>query len=380
MALWFNPTAADADIAFFTTADPQPQGRSILYLESWRNLDGDAIRSDFENGLAAYDYDWSRIAAVVVDEPYWYYTGHTDESNPCRNPRDPRNEQIKQIAAQLEQAAAIVRDLSPTTRFWVNFSVHEMRWASDSQCPVAINDWYIDVASLDSYWGRFEDVAQPYYQWLRDHRASSYQQLALVPGTFYRAGADNQQVQASYLAGYFDYADTLNDSCNLPTGRVGVTGQWDGCPVWIVAGWAAGTYVEGKYEYRGAHDPTATTILAAWRDQLADPTLDPIVGVVEKYDPATRTLSGWAVNRNSLGVPQHIDLWVNGQHAASTVGDQQRMDIGDEYGVYKAGFSLTLPPNAGAGACTAAEVLAASPTADPHNQIALPSTVKPGSC
>jgi hypothetical protein len=377
MALWFNPTGADADIAFFRPVESQPQGRSILVAESWRNLDSDAIRSDFASGLAARDYDWSRIVAVVVDEPYWYYTGHTDESNPCRNPRDPRNAQITQIAAQLEQAAAIIRDLSPSTRFWVNFSVHEVRWASDAQCPVPINYAYIDVVSLDSYWGRFEDVVRPYNEWLRDHPASAYQQLALVPGTFYREGADNQQVQASYFAGYFDYANSLNASCDLPTGRVGVTGQWDGCPIWIVAGWAAGTYQEGKYLYRGALDPAATAILAAWREELAYPTLDPIVGKVEKYDSATRTLTGWAVNRNSLGVPQHIDVRVNGQHAGSTVSDLPRTDIGDEYGIYDAGFSLTLPQDAGASPCITAT---ASPAAGPPDQVSLPSAVTAGSC
>jgi hypothetical protein len=379
MALWFNPAGADADIAFFTEHDQQPVGRSILFLSGLWNpfLQGPG---EFASKLRAYDYDWTRIAAVVIDEPYWYHTGYTDRSNPCRNPRDPRNEQITQIAAQLEQAAAVVRDLSPATRFWVNLSVEEVQWASDAQCPVPINDWYIDVISMDAYYGRFEQVAETYYQWLCDHRATAYQQLALVPGTFYRPGKDNQQTQASYLSGYFDFANSRNESCDLLTGRVGVTGIWDGCEVWVVAGWAAGTYEIGKDVYRGALDPAATTILAAWRAQLAYPTLDPIVGAVEKYDPATRTLTGWAVNRNSLGVPQQIDLWVNGQQAGSTVGDLERTDIGDKFGIYNAGFSLALPPDAASGACTTAEVRAASPTSDPHNRISLPSQVKLGSC
>src|SRR5688572_29097634 len=100
MALWFNPAGAEADVAFFNEVDPQPQGRSVLFLEGWRNLDGEEIRSDFASRIAGYGYDWSRISAVVVDEPYWYYTGHTNETNPCRNPADPRNEQVRQIAAQ----------------------------------------------------------------------------------------------------------------------------------------------------------------------------------------------------------------------------------------------------------------------------------------
>lgn len=380
MALWFNPAGADADIALFTEEDAQPQGQSILFLGGWRNLDSDAIRSDFASRLAARGYDWSRIAAVVTDEPYLYYTGNTDRSNPCRNSRDPRNEQITQIAAQLKQAATIIEDLSPATRFWINFSVPEVQWAIDSLCPIRFNDVYIDVVSLDAYGGRFEDVAWPHYEWLQDNRATAYQQLALVPGTFYRDGVDNQQVQASYLSSYFAYADSLNETCDLPTGRVGVTGLWDGCAIWIVAGWSGATHAIGKHVYRGALDPAATAISAAWREKLAYPTLDPIVGSVEKYDPSIRTFTGWAVNRNTLGVPQQLDLWVNGKHAGSTVGDLYRADIGDEYGIYKAGFSLALPQDAGTDACSKAEVRTASPTSGPHNQVSLPVAANPGSC
>jgi hypothetical protein len=79
-------------------------------------------------------------------------------------------------------------------------------------------------------------------------------------------------------------------------------------------------------------------------------------------------------------VPQQLDLWVNGQHAGSTVGDLYRADIGNEYGIYEAGFSLTLPQDAGSDACIKAEVRAASPTSSPHNQISLPSATKPDSC
>jgi hypothetical protein len=380
MGLWFNPAGADADVAFFSDEDAQPQGRSVLFLGGWRNPDGHAIQSDFAAELAARGYDWSRIAAVVVDEPYLYYTGNTDRSNPCSDPNDPRNEQIAQIASQLEQAAAILRDLSPTTRYWVNFSVPEMQWAADSRCPVRINQWYIDVISLDAYGGRFEDVAWPHYEWLQANRATPYQQLALVPGTFYREGVDNQHVQASYLSSYFAYADSLNESCDLPAGRVGVTGLWDGCAIWIVAGWSGATHSIGKHVYRGALDPAATAISAAWREKLAYPTLDPILGSVEKYDPATRTFTGWAVNRNTRGVPQQIELWVNGHHADSTVGALYRADIGDEYGIYEAGFSVALPQDAASDACIKAEIRTASPTSDPRNQVSLPSNVRADSC
>jgi hypothetical protein len=380
MGLWFNPAGADADVAFFTEADAQPQGRSILFLEGWRNLESDALRSDFASRLSARNYDWSRIAAVVADEPYMYYTGNTDRSNPCKDSRDPRNQQITQIAAQLKQAAAVVAEWSPATRFWINFSVPEVQWQMDSLCPIPFNDSYVDVVSLDAYGGRFEDVAWSYYEWLLENRATAHQQLALVPGTFYREGVDNQQVQASYLSSYFAYANSLNESCDLPAGRVGVTGLWDGCPIWIVAGWSGATHRLGKHVYRGALDPAATAISAAWREELARPTLDPIVGSVENYNRTTRTFTGWAVNRNTLGVPQQIELWVNGKPAGSTVGALYRADIGDEFGVYEAGFSLTLPQDAGPDTCVRAEIRTVSPTSEPHNQASLPSAVNPGSC
>ena len=54
-------TAANVDIPIFTQGvfryDPQPPGRSIVWLPPDANLD-------------QYNFDWSRIAAVYVDEPY----------------------------------------------------------------------------------------------------------------------------------------------------------------------------------------------------------------------------------------------------------------------------------------------------------------------
>jgi len=36
----------------------------------------------------------------------------------------------------------------------------------------------------------------------------------------------------SFTRGYFAYANSMNQQCNLPMGPIGSTGTHDGCPVW----------------------------------------------------------------------------------------------------------------------------------------------------
>jgi hypothetical protein len=374
MALWDNPAGVDADLAFFSEGQVQPSSRSILFVWSWWEPNAET-NPNFARALADKNYDWSRIVAVVIDEPYWFNTGNTDWSNPCRNPGDPRNAQVARTATQLADAAAVIRDISPSTRLWINFSVPEIQWASDHGCPIHINQWYIDVISLDSYWGTFRNVVRPHYDWLYDNRATPYQQFALVPGTFFRDGVDDQDLRAWYLQGYFDYAKTSNQRCELPLGRVGITGNWDGCLVWLIAGWPASSPQGDQIVWRGALDPLSSSISATWRTQLANPKLDPMLGHVELYNASTRTFAGWAINRNTTGQPPYIDLWVDGQHWGTTVANQYRPNIGDLYGVYEAGFSFTIPQQYVDGRCRRAQIYAVAPTAEPHNHVLLPSAV-----
>jgi len=67
------------------------------------------------------------------------------------------------------------------------------------------------------------------------------QQIALVPGVF--SAPVNQY---GLLQDYFDYADQWNEVCDLPLGSRGVTGLYDGCRIWIVAGWLADNYTDPK--------------------------------------------------------------------------------------------------------------------------------------
>lgn len=380
MALWDNAESIDADLAFFTEGQPQPAVRSILRVGSWWNQYSES-NSTFGQKLAGHQYDWSRIAAVLIDEPYWYNTGARDRTNPCGNSADPRNQQIARTAAQLADAAAVISDLSPSTRFWVNFSVPEMQWASDSACPIAINQPYIDVVSLDSYWGTFENVARPYYDWLSDNRATPYQQFALIPGTFFRSDIDDPYLQASYLQGYFDYARAANRRCDLPVGRVGVTGNWDGCPIWLVLGWLASSpQLSDGQVWRGVLDPLSSVIATEWKAQLAHPKLDPILGLVESFDASTRTFTGWAISRNSTGAPLHIEVWVGDELYGETIAAHHRADVGDLYGRYEAGFSFAIPDEYVDGRCYSTRIYAVSQTGEPRNRTMLPSATQSSIC
>jgi hypothetical protein len=108
----------------------------------------------------------------------------------------------------------------------VNFSREEVELIMNG-CP--FNRPYIDVVSLDIYHRLFDDVSV-YYEYLIDHPATPYQQLAFIPGTF----TDQQQnaVRAkTFLADFLFAADLYNAHCDLPLGPTGVTGMYDGCRV-----------------------------------------------------------------------------------------------------------------------------------------------------
>jgi hypothetical protein len=235
--------------------DAQPNVRSVV----WLPPDAD---------LSVLDIEWARIVAVYVDEPYRLLINQVSSCNPTQSPA------ITARAAALENLAANVRARAPKARFWVNFSREEVELIMNG-CP--FNRPYIDVVSLDIYHRLFDDVSV-YYEYLIDHPATPYQQLAFIPGTF----TDQQQnaVRAkTFLADFLFAADLYNAHCDLPLGPTGVTGMYDGCRVWMVAGWIGG--VQSPGDAPGIHPidhPDSRILFDYWQAQAAIPRINPSGG------------------------------------------------------------------------------------------------------
>ncbi|MFL6600231.1 MAG: hypothetical protein ACJ8R9_02790 [Steroidobacteraceae bacterium] len=268
MALWVNPgspipTSADTDILSFYEGQEQPAGRSIMILVSW-----------LTDPLPAGRYDWSRIVAVEVDEPYSSLRLGTATCQWDATAWDQINQRQQILAAR----ATELESLAPFARFWVNFTDLEVTWMMggwdssqpEDNCPVPLNKSYIDVISVDIYGRQFGANVKWAYDWFLNNRATPHQQVALIPGTFYGAGV-SADAAASYLPGYFDYANSANQHCDLPLGDRGITGNFDRCPVWIVMGWLSGNYPPGTTQYVGELDPTAGKIQDKWRGELGLP-------------------------------------------------------------------------------------------------------------
>lgn len=274
MALWGNEFSppVDADMAFFNEGDTQPQSptRSVLRFVPFSNppvRDQDPVTH--WNKLIqlplpskpTYRYDLNRIDAVVIDEPYLKAIGFAQSGPLWQNPcHDNRFQAVLNAHQQLQALAQAVKVTTPTTRFWINFSEPEVQWMLDPNCPLNLSGPFVDVVSMDKYLVPFAgpcqvtltqpaSCVQPYYDWIVSHRASSSQQIAVLPGTFVRFDANHKQLddpqkQADLLAGFFSYAMTLNQSCILPRESVGTTGRFDGCLVWVVMGFP-GTNFQG---------------------------------------------------------------------------------------------------------------------------------------
>ena len=233
---------------------------------------------------------------MLVDEPY-LVVGQSDWENPCDD-GDPRLPDMVRMQRYLIIMAAAVREFAPLkTRFWVNFSEPEILWMRAENCPFRINDWYMDVVSMDIYEVPFNNQVRSHYDWLFANRPTAYQQLALIPGTFrvYGANVVNATLAADWVSQYFDYANHMNASCTLPIGRTGVTKSFDGCPIWLVAGFSgdANTHQE---QSPGVHwvsllDPSSFWIRGRWRAQLTIPTKNNLLGRVDTYDILRRTSS-----------------------------------------------------------------------------------------
>jgi hypothetical protein len=276
MALWNSddPTLSELGWLDYNQAQPPAPRRSVFFIppsalsspesapgagdQGWvEKYDNaaeaelparDAVVRDAVTALLKQmERDWSRIDAVVIDEPFLAAVKSNASSNPCADRALFRRVQMMQRV--LMNAAAVVRGLegAEKTRFWVNFSEPEIDWMNSGVCnPVRFNEWYMDVVSIDIY-GRDFSRIQPLYDKLFASRPTAHQQLALIPGTYSTsAAAFAASDVARRLQGFFNYANTMNHSCSLPIGPVGVTQSADGCPVWLVAGfWGASSMMKG---------------------------------------------------------------------------------------------------------------------------------------
>jgi hypothetical protein len=294
MALWTDPTLdADTDIRTFFFGQSQPaQGPTVLI--------GYNTAYDYAVGSAGgVTIDWSRVVAVEVDEPYGFPSSPAsldsslklpDGTPACQVSLAGLNAAIAPMDAKLLQRATELHALAPRARFWVNFTRAEANWMATCNKPQAFNRAYIDVISAD--WtddGNNNDIAtaQPFYSVVAANRPNPKpdQQLALLPGV-YHAPVDQQ----THLQGFFDYANQTNTdpntgqlSCNLPLGPRGVTGIFDGCPMWIVVGWISGTVTVGNTTYVGMLDPASALIKKDWETERAIP-LAP--GLAHQRSPA----------------------------------------------------------------------------------------------
>jgi hypothetical protein len=279
MALWPDtsaavvPTPSDADIKSFWEIYGQPAApaRAVVLLQTW------------QTNAALPAYDWSRILAVEIDEPYatnLVQAGLGGSLNPCDND-NASGDRMKMINSTMQvvaKEAAMVNAISPSTRVWVIFSAPEVEWMRDPVCQLPLNQPYIDVIAVDHYGTPFSPDVQSYYDWFIAHPATPHQQLALIPGTYYLIPnvspaspdpQDSPDTQASFLQGYFDYANSMNQNCNLSLGSRGRTWSFDGCRVWIVMGWLGGNYFSKDVgQYVGELDPRAGPITTAWRKEV----------------------------------------------------------------------------------------------------------------
>jgi hypothetical protein len=264
----WQDTAPYADFGVFTSDNPglQPPGYSIMLHERW-----------LSTPLPSLSVDWSRILAVMIDEPYVTEIGDDPENPACGT--GERHDTMNRLLRKIQDTAAQAHALAPRTRVWVNFHWQEVVWMRDAECPAPLNDLAIDVVSLDRYQVDFADIEQ-HYDWFVSRWPQ--QQLALVPAVSYTAsGDDNERARAAArtarrLRGYFAYANEINGSklraCDMPVRRFTGSGPYDRCRVWLVAGWSSVRYFDqgpGWYGMLRPDDEKAELILDEWASQFS---------------------------------------------------------------------------------------------------------------
>jgi hypothetical protein len=367
-----DPAFSDLGWLDYNQAQPPPPRRSVFFIppsalshpesapgagdQGWVEKYEDAtdaelpardaiVRDAVTALLEQMERDWSRIDAVVIDEPY-LAAAMGALFNPCAD--DVLFRRVQMMQRVLINAAAVVRGLehAEKTRFWVNFSGPEIDWMNSGIChPVRFNDWYMDVVSIDIYGQDFAQI-QPLYNDLFADRPTAYQQLALIPGTYSASttGFAASEV-ADRLQGFFNYANTMNLSCSLLIGRVGVTQSADGCPIWVVAGfWGGSAIMSGDDRAPIFVHPHSEPIKDRWEEEFDEPRVHALLGRVEVFHIPQGVISGWVVNRTAPDELPQVDVWLDGQiYLGGTLPSQQRADVETGTGVSLAGYTFTIP-------------------------------------
>lgn len=366
-----------ADLGWLKLGEAQPGGsrHSVLFVPhpkilewlalyngqpeaQWPSVDAE-VRAVIANELDATNPDWSRVDALLIDEPFLTAVDDSDSANPCNNQYGvdgqltPPFRALLLIQRLLVNAAAVLRDpsRSPSTRFWANFSEVELDWMQDENCPFLLNDWYMDVVSMDKYSVPFSALEFD-YDWLFANRPTTYQQLALVPGTFYATGAqpDSASAVKTRLQGFFDYANAANQTCYLRIGRTGVTKSADGCPVWLVAAFWNGVSPVPTNNTFSTHwvpmfhgDSGAAGILNDWSAQLQLPRRSNLLGTTETFDIHNGVISGWAVDRSQVDVLPCVDVWMdNTTYFGCALPTTTRADVEAGTGIAMSGFTFNI--------------------------------------
>lgn len=245
-----------ADIAMLGEgSNPKPNGLFIVNCHSCTGSDPFSSTDQ---------YDWSQVAAVLVDEPYRGVDSSLDVNDCASGNRGA----IAIVGAELQAAASKLKTLNPNARFWVNFTEPEGLWMVACNQPGLFNATYINVVSYDYYIAYFGSVG-PFYALIAANPAYPGQQLALIPGTFYESGFDN----SLYLPSFFEYANEVNQHCNPSLTPPVYSGSYAGCLVWIVLGFPAFSFPCGSNTCNGVLNQSGA-VTTAWDKELALPILN----------------------------------------------------------------------------------------------------------
>lgn len=224
MVLWDdsgNNQAQDADLAFFLEGQSQPPGVSIINILNWNTID-----------YTPETYDYSRIAAMIIDEPFLNHLNASGDIASC----------IMNLKSTISQLRAV----APNSKIWVNFSQPELDYQMSGLGDFIFPE--VDVYSVDIY---RQYIDPKYDDWLLANRVRPDQKLSMIVSTFYEQGVDDPNEVADMLWDYFNYADAHPED------------------MYIIVGYKRDAFSQDPgVTYIGESNILATSIQNVWKFQL----------------------------------------------------------------------------------------------------------------